>query len=254
MRGLFLSLVYLLSAVFVLLFVSVFFALPPSALVKSLGDAETLFALKFTFLTALAAAAVSMLLAIPAAYALARYEFYLKRFLKLVLDLPIAFPEILTGLLLLLLFSKLSSFWELFKIAFSPAAVVVAQIFVSLPFALKVLHTAFERIDPRYELVARTLGYGAVETFLKVTLPMARRALFAAAAVAFARAFGAFGAVLIFAGGVRMKTETLPVGIFLNLSVGELERAVAMGAILIVASLLALGALELLTPGGEKGV
>jgi len=95
-------------------------------------------------------------------------------------------------------------------------------------------------VDYRLESVARSLGYRPAETFFKVTLPLAKVGLLSAVVVAFARSFGAFGAVLVFAGGVYMKTETLPVGIFLNISYVNLERATVMGLILMLVSLLCL--------------
>jgi molybdate transport system permease protein len=128
----------------------------------------------------------------------------------------------------------------------------LAQTAVALPFAIKVLYTAFEGVDRRYEWVARSLGYKPWEVFFKVVLPMVRGGLFSALAVAFARAFGAFGAVLIFAGGVRMKTETLPVGVFLSLSYGEMDKAVVMGSLLMVASLVTLLIIELLGEGKKQ--
>ncbi len=222
---------------FFLLFASILFALPKGEnLFRELLEEEFLYAIFLTVGTSIVSTAVVMLLSIPTAYGLARLDFPLKNLVKLLVDLPLFFPELLLGLLLLLLFSDLLKV----QIAFTTAAVVIAQIAVAFPFAVKVLYTAFSEIDPRYELVARSLGYRPVEVFFKVTLPMAKGGLLAALLVAFARSFGAFGAVLIFAGGVYMKTETLPVGIFLNISYGNIERAALMGFLLMAVSLITL--------------
>ena len=227
----------------VLLFGSILFSLPYGDLLKELLSAEFLYALRLTVLTALISTAVVMVFAIPTAYGLARFEFPLKGFIKILIDLPMFFPELLMGLLLLLFFSNLLKV----NIAFTTTAVVLAEIAVSFPFAVKVLYTTFSGIDKRYELVARSLGYRPLEVFFKVTLPMAKEGLLASLIVAFARSFGAFGAVLIFAGGVYMKTETLPVGIFLNISYGNIERASLMGFLLMAVSFLTLFTFERFT-------
>jgi len=256
MRKLFIALTLSMGSLFLLSFLVFALSLNPKELVKNLTDGEVLFALKFSLLTALISTFIVMILAVPSAYALSRYRFPLKRVVGAIIDLPMAFPEILTGLVLLMLFSDLLT--PLLRkvnleVVFTPAAVVIAQVAVSLPFAIKVLHTAFNQIDRRYEWIARSLGYAPAETFLKVTLPMAKGGLVSATAVAFARSVGAFGAVLVFAGGIRMKTETLPVGIFLALSVGETQKAITMGVLLMAIAFTTLLLLELFNPeGGEK--
>ena len=231
------TLLLAVGLLFLLLFVSILFALPEGEnLLRELLSEEFLYAIFLTVGTSIVSTAVVMLLAVPTAYGLVRLDFPLKSLVKLLVDLPLFFPELLLGLLLLLLFSNLLKL----QIAFTAGAVVLAQIAVAFPFAVKVLHTAFTEIDHRYELVARSLGYRPFEVFFKVTLPMAKGGLLAALLVAFARSFGAFGAVLIFAGGVYMKTETLPVGIFLNISYGNIERAALMGLLLMAVSLMTL--------------
>jgi len=255
MRRIFLITTYLLGIVFFLSFAVFVLSVSPLRFAQLLRDPEVAFALKFSLLTATISTAVTLSVALPIAYSLARYDFPLKRFIKVIVDLPMAFPELLTGLVLLVFFSHLVDpllgEWAP-RLSFTPKAVVLAQTAVALPFAIKVLYTAFEGVDRRYEWVARSLGYKPWEVFFKVVLPMVRGGLFSALAVAFARAFGAFGAVLIFAGGVRMKTETLPVGVFLSLSYGEMDKAVVMGSLLMVASLVTLLIIELLGEGKKQ--
>ncbi len=251
MRKVFLLISYAVLSVLLVSLLKFLLFIPPSEFLKELSDPEVSFAVKLSLVTGFISTAVVMLFSLPVAYALARYSFPLRRVLSLLLDLPIAFPEILVGLLLLTLFSgfpqRLLNLLGL-EINFSPLGVVIAQIAVAFPYTVKILFTALERLDPRYEQVARSLGYTPFETFLKVVIPMLKGALVAAATVAFARAFGAFGAVLIFAGGVRMKTETLPIGVFLNLSYGDLNKAIAMGGILIAVAFLTIVVVELLSP------
>jgi molybdate transport system permease protein len=95
-------------------------------------------------------------------------------------------------------------------------------------------------------MVARSLGCGLLESFLRVSLPMARGGLFAGTVIAFARCMGCFGTVLILAGGTRMYTETLPITLYLNISYGNLAMAMSSGIILIFISLGAIIVFELL--------
>ena len=247
MRKLFLTFTYFAAFLFFLLFLTPFFLYPLGELFREFFTQEVVYSLKLSFITAAVATLITLVWALGVGYSLARYSFPLKGLVAVLIDLPMFFPELLTGFLLLLLFSfPLKWAKELF--VFTPYGVVLAQVFVSFPFAVKVLYSTFLQIDPRYELVARSLGYRPGEVFLKVTLPMAKAGLLSALVVAFARSFGAFGAVLVLAGGVYMKTETLPIGIFLNISYGNLKRAVAMGLLLILFSLLTLLLFEIFKP------
>ncbi len=243
---------YLLGGFLLISFLGFILSVSPKVLLRELLSDEVLFAVKLTLTTSSVATLIVVPLSVVVAYSLARFEYPLLRLVKVVVDLPMAFPELLVGFLLLVLFSDLLDpvLGDLSPV-FTPAGVVIAQMAVALPFAVRVLYTGFVQLDPRYEMVARSLGYGPFETFLKVSLPMVKAALLSALVVAFARSFGAFGAVLIFGGGVHMKTETLPVGIYLNLSYGNLERAVAMGALLMAVSFLTVLLLELFQ---KKGV
>ncbi|NPB05718.1 MAG: ABC transporter permease subunit [Aquificae bacterium] len=245
MRAFFAGFTYAVGLVLVVSLVGFTLSVPPRVLFEELLSEEVLLALKLSLWTSLLATAVVFPAAVLVGYSLARFELPLKRVLKTVVDLPMAFPELLLGLVLLVLFSDLlDPLLGNFSPVFSPAGVVLAEAAVAFPFAARVSYAAFLQVDPRYEAVARTLGYGPFETFLKVSLPLARGGLLAALVLAFARAFGAFGAVLVFAGAVYKKTETLPIGMYLNLSYGNLERAVAMGALLMAVSFLAVFALE----------
>jgi len=246
MERFFIVTTYLVGVLFLTSFLSFVFSISPQKLVSEFLSPEVLFALKLTLLTATVSTLVVLPLGVILGYSLARFEFPFKKLLKVTVDLPMAFPELLVGFLLLMLFSGLlKPFTEFFNPIFSPSGVILAETAVSLPFVSRILYTTFKQIDPRYEMVARSLGYSWREAFLKVSLPMARGGLISATVVGFARSFGAFGAVLIFGGGVYMKTETLPVGIFLNISYGNLDRAIAMGTVLMLVSFATVWIIEL---------
>lgn len=125
-----------------------------------------------------------------------------------------------------------------------PIGIIIAQFFVNLPYMIRITRSAFEAINPRYEHVARTLGCTEWGAFRQVTLPLARNGLIAGLVITWAKSIGEFGAVLMLAGATQMKTETLPIALFLNMSTGDLDLAIAAAVILIVISVVSLSIFE----------
>ncbi|APG24998.1 MAG: ABC transporter permease [Syntrophotalea acetylenica] len=211
---------------------------------------EMLYSIRLSLITSGISVAVVMILAISIGYVLARFQFPGHQLLRTVVDLPMAFPELVLGLCLLLLFGHDPVAGWLkqagIDIVFSKTGIAIAQIFTAAPYATRVVYAAFRSISPRYELVARSLGCGQWAAFWRVTLPMARGGLFAGAVIAFARCMGCFGTVLILAGGTRMFTETLPITLYLNISYGNLAMAMTSGILLILISLAAIVVFEML--------
>jgi molybdate transport system permease protein len=229
---------------------SLFFTSSVSGLLGALGTRETAYALVFTLVTSLLSAALVMLFAVPIGYTLSRVQFPGSRLVRTLLYLPMALPQIVLGLCLLLLLGS-APVAELLRalridLVFTPAGVVVAQFFTAFPYALRVMKSTFDGIDPRLEFVSRSLGCSRSRTVWRVSLPMARRGLLASGSIAFARCAGAFGSVLVLAGGVRMRTETLPIALHLNLSYGDLDMAVAAGLLLVLLSSVGIYAVELM--------
>jgi molybdate transport system permease protein len=220
----------------------------PQSLLSNIRSEEIQFSFFMGLITAIISTVLCLAVSIPTAYAIARYRFVGSRMAKIILDLPIAFPPIVAGLGLLILFGTTSFGMALegmgLKFIFSPAGIVLAQFFVNAPYTTRILTSSFSEIDPRYELVAQTLGKTPFEAFAKVTLPMARAGVIGSTVITWARGMAEFGAVLIFAGAITMKTETLPIALYLNLSCGNIDGAIASATILIVISLVALGIFE----------
>ncbi|MEA1985648.1 MAG: ABC transporter permease [Euryarchaeota archaeon] len=227
---------------------SLFLIVGPSDILTSLSSPEMAYSLKLSVMTASISTFLVMLFSIPTGYALSRFDFPGKIIAKSIIDLPIAFPELVLGLALLLLFGQTFIGGTLealgIQIVFTKTGIVVAQIFTAFPYAVRIIYSTFKDIDPRYEFVSRSLGYGDFETFRKVTLPLARTGLFASTIIAFARCIGAFGAVLILAGGSYMNTDVLPISLYLNLSYGNLPMAITNGIVLVVISFVAIFTLE----------
>jgi molybdate transport system permease protein len=107
---------------------------------------------------------------------------------------------------------------------------------VACAFAVRTLRATFDQINPRQEQVALTLGCRRSQAFWMVVFPEARRGLLTAVTLAWARSLGEFGPILIFSGATRMRTEVLPTSVFLELSVGNIEAAVAVSLLMVIAA------------------
>jgi molybdate transport system permease protein len=126
------------------------------------------------------------------------------------------------------------------RITFQIPSVILAQFAVSAAFAVRTMRVAFDQISPRTEQVALTLGCTRGQAFWSVALPEAWRGVVTAGTIAWARALGEFGPILIFAGATRMRTEVLSTTVFLELSVGHLNAAIAVSLVLIVVAVITL--------------
>jgi molybdate transport system permease protein len=214
----------------------------------NLFSEEMQFSLQLSLWTGAISATLVLLFALPIGYTLSRFDFPGKGLAKTIMDLPIAFPELVLGLCLLLVFGNTPLGKGLeklgFQVVFSKTGVVVAQFFTALPYAIRIMKSTFDYVSPRLEFVSRSLGYSSFETFRHVTLPLARNGILAAAVISFARCIGTFGTVLILAGGTYMKTETLPITLYLNMSYGNMGMALTSGVILVMVSFIAIFIVE----------
>lgn len=242
-----LSVLGLLVLFFLLIIASLIAYTDRRALLSTLVSDEILFAIKLSLTTATIATVLSMLIAIPVAYAVSQAHFPGKDIIDTILDLPIVISPVALGAALLVFFNTpIGSAIEnrLFGFVFEVPGIVLAQFTVVVALAIRLLKSTFDSIDPRYEQVGRTLGCSKGRVFLRVILPLAKNGLIAAAVLTWARAVGEFGATVTLAGATKMKTETLPVAIFLNLATANVERAIAVIFILIAIAAVALFALR----------
>ncbi len=227
---------------------SLLFQVSPSEMAGAVLSAETLYALRLSLTTSLLAVSASILLGVPAAYLLARRDFYGKAVVEVLMDLPMVMPPLVAGVGLLFLFGER---WlggllaELgLRLVFTPWGAVAAQTFIAAPILTRSCRAAFEAVDPRYELAGQTLGLSPHRAFFLVTLPLARQGILSATILAWARALGEFGATLMVAGATRFKTATLPISVYLNISSGELGLALACSWLLLLSGLLLLLSLK----------
>ena len=193
-----------------------------------------------SFISCTLAALLSLVVAVPAGYLLARFRFRGSRLLDALFDIPIVLPPLVIGLSLLILFQTAAGqFFEehVMEMTYELPGVVLAQFVVACAFAVRTMRLCFDSIDPRPEQVERTLGCTRAQAFFRVTLPEARGGIIAAGSLAFARALGEFGPILVFSGATRMKTEVLPTTVFLELSVGNLQAALAVSLLMVLAAI-----------------
>lgn len=215
--------------------------------VKALFSEEILFAIRLSLLTATISAIISILIAVPVAYAISRHNFPGKSIVDSLLDLPIVVSPVAIGAALLVFFNTpLGAAIDdnVIGFVFSMPGIVLALITVISALAVRLLKSTFDSISPRYEQVARTLGCSQPEAFFRVTLPLARDGLIASTILTWARAVGEFGATVMLAGATAMKTETLPTAIFLSLASADVEKAIAVIFVLVIIAVIALLAIR----------
>ncbi|MCK0158052.1 ABC transporter permease [Cellulophaga sp. F20128] len=207
----------------------------PGHIIEALGSKEIQYAIKLSLITATITMVLSVLVAIPIGYFMARFQFRLKKFIDAIIDIPIVLPPLVIGLSLLILFQTgpgrlIESY---VGVTYTVYAVVLAQFMVACAFAVRTMYVTFAQINSRQEQVALTLGCNEKQSFFYVLLPQAKNGILTAASLAWARALGEFGPILIFAGATRMRTEVLPTTIFLEMSVGNIEAAIAVSLLMI---------------------
>ncbi len=185
---------------------------------------------------------LSVWVAVPTAYLLNRIEFRGKRFVDAVLDIPIVLPPLVIGLALLMLFQTGAGrlIQNHVRFTYAVPGVILAQFTVACAFAIRTMMAAFAEINPRQEQVAMTLGCSRAQAFWHVVLPEARRGMIPAATIAWSRAMGEFGPVLVFAGTTAMRTEVMPTSIFLELQVGNLGMAAGISIVMVLLAMLVL--------------
>jgi molybdate transport system permease protein len=194
---------------------------------------------------------LSTLLCLPFAigigYGLARRALPFPSFLRAVVSLPMVMPPVAVGLALLWVFgatSPIAPLWQWLgiELAFTPGAAVIAAAVVGFPLLARSAEQSFAEIDTRYEEVARTLGASRIATFLRISLPLARRGLLYGSLLCFTRALGEFGATAVIAGIIPGRTETLSLGIWSRIQLGDDAGASALVALsfgLALASMIA---------------
>jgi molybdate transport system permease protein len=176
-------------------------------------------ALRLSALVGLGATILVMPPAIVIGRLLAVASFRFKALVETALMLPLVLPPVVTGYALLVLFGRRGPLGPALEalglpIVFTWRACVVASAVMAFPLAYRACRIAFEEVDPRLPVIARTLGASRLDAFLTVSLPLARGGVLAAMVLAFARSVGEFGATIVLAGNIEGETRTLPIAVF----------------------------------------
>jgi len=239
-----------LSLGIVTTFLTVMVALPIAALVweaKSEGsqsfwhavsEPAAVAALKLTLVASLAVAVLNAVLGTITAWVLVRDDFRGKSVVNAIIDLPFALPTIVAGLTLLALYGATSPIGV--NVAYTKAAIVLAMMFVTLPFVVRTVQPVLQELDPELEQAAHSLGASQPTTFRRVIFPNIVPGLLSGVALAFAKAVGEFGSLVIITGNIPFQTEVSSVYIFGRIESGDSASAAAVAVVLLAISFLAL--------------
>ncbi len=212
---------------------------------------RSLAAFRVTFGASLLAATVNAFFGLIVAWMLVRYDFFGKRFIDAMVDLPFALPTAVAGITLATLYAGngwLGSRLEPLgiKIAYTPLGIVVALTFVTLPFVVRTLQPVIEDIEPEVEEAAATLGASRWQTFTKIIFPGIFPALLTGFAMAFSRAVGEYGSVIFIAGNLPMVSEITPLLIISKLEQYDVLGATALAVVMLAISFVLLLGINLL--------
>ncbi len=209
---------------------------------QAVQEPEILYAIKLSIFSCTISALMSVVVAVPIGYLMARARFPGRLLIDVCLDIPIVLPPLVIGLSLLLLFQTpvgraLEQSFQAVTgsgITYEVPAVILAQFMVACAFAVRTMRATFDQTNPRAEQVALTLGCTRWQAFRLVALPEAWKGVITAGTLAWARALGEFGPILVFAGATRQRTEVLSTTVFLELSMGRLDTAIAVSLVMII--------------------
>lgn len=243
-----------LATLLVVPLVSLFVSASPGELIAGLDSPLVGRALRLSLLTTALTLLLVVAFGTPVAWFLANAQSRSARVFEGLVQLPVVIPPAVAGVALLLAFGRrglLGSWLEQagIELAFTTAAVVLAESFVSAPFFLQAAIAAFRALDPELVRVARSLGASPARIFIRIAVPLAMPGLVGGAAMCWARALGEFGATLMFAGNVPGVTQTLPLAIYTALE-RDLRAAQALSVLMVlIAFALLFGIRQLLAPG-----
>lgn len=205
---------------------------------------EAVAAIKLTLVASLIVVVINAVFGTLIAWVLVRDEFPGRRVLNGLIDLPFALPTIVAGLVLLALYGKHGPFG--IDVTFTRVAVVMALLFVTLPFVVRSVQPVLLELDRATEEAAASLGAGPATVFRRVVLPSLTPAIISGAALSFARALGEFGSLVLITGNLPFKTEVASVYVFGQIQADNVSAAAAVSTVLLLLSLVVLGALALL--------
>ncbi|MGV3720220.1 MAG: sulfate ABC transporter permease subunit CysT [Actinomycetota bacterium] len=215
--------------------------LPLPKLWAAIAAPQAVSAYKLSLGAAVAAALVNSFFGIIVAWVLVRYEFFGKKIVDALVDLPFALPTAVAGIALTAVYSKTGWLGQHLepnglKVVFAPPGVVLALIFIGLPFVVRTIQPVLEDLDAEIEEAAASLGASRWQSIVRVILPTLAPSALTGFALAFARALGEYGSVVFISGNLPMKTEITPLLIMNKLESYDYAGATALAAVMLVAS------------------
>ena len=255
---------------FTLLYLSLLVLIPLSTLVLWMGRMgwdelwntftapRTLAAYRLSLLGALTAAGINAVFGLLVAWVLVRYRFPGRRVLDTLVDLPFALPTAVAGIALTAIYAPSGILGRLFaslgiQTAYSPMGVVLAMVFVSMPFVIRITQPVLQDIDREVEEAAATLGATRLQTFSRVILPAILPAVLTGFAMAFARAIGEYGSIVFISGNMPGRTEIVPLLIMTRLEEFDYAGATAVALVLLILSFVMLLLINLLQAWMRRG-
>jgi sulfate transport system permease protein len=209
---------------------------------SAVSSRQAVDALKFTMWISLVTAAINAVMGTLVAWVLVRDRFPGKRLVNALIDLPFALPTIVAGIVLLALYGPKSTAG--IDVAFTKTAVLLALLFVTLPFVIRAVQPVLIELDKQMEEAAASLGASPLTTFRRIILPNLRPAILSGAALAFARAVGEFGSIVLISGNRPFDTQVAPVFVFKQIESDNPVGAASVSVVLLALSVLVLMAVR----------
>ncbi|PAE44235.1 sulfate ABC transporter permease subunit CysT [Bacillus sp. 7884-1] len=208
---------------------------------ETVTDERVVASYKLTIYTSFIAAFVNAIFGTLIAWVLVRYEFYGKRFIDALVDLPFALPTAVAGIALTTIYAPNGWIGQYFesigiKVAYTPLGIMIALTFIGLPFVVRSVQPVLQDLDQQYEEAAATLGANPLQIFVKIIFPAIFPAILTGFALAFARALGEYGSVVFISGNMPMKTEIVPLLIITKLEQFNYAGAAAIAVVMLVFS------------------
>lgn len=230
------SITVFIFLVYMGLILSLFYFYQGPLFMKTLFSERTLYAVRLSLITATIATVISLLFAIPSAYALSRYRFFGRQIIDTLLELPMIVSPVALGAMILVFFT--TPVGQLIQdqgtqFVFTVYGIILAQFITTVGIAIRFIKAVFDEIPKKHEEAAWVLGKSPINTFFTVVLPLGKKGIISSSVLTWAKALGEFGATITIAGSMAMKTETLPIAIFMRLSSADIEGTVVFLLILI---------------------
>ena len=228
-----------------------------SSIIEVITKPRVVASFKVSLLTALIASLVNAVMGVVLAWVLVRYDFPLKRLLDGMIELPFALPTAVAGISLTSLYADTGLMGKFFakfgiKVAYTRLGIIVALIFVGIPFVVRAVQPVLEKLDPLYEEAAGILGASRAQIFRKVIFPELRPAIFTGFGLAFGRCLGEYGSVVFIAGNKPFETEITPLIIMSELQEFDYSSATAIALVMLATAFLILFLVNLIQIRNSK--